>query len=71
MIANIILGALPLGINTVTYNKITRSYANNWAKQDRINNSPALQNTGSQSESMSISGVSLPSTGSLSGMTEK
>lgn len=70
-VASLILGALPLGVNTVTYNKITKSYANNWAKQDRINNTPALQNTGSQSESMSISGVSLPTTGSLSGVTEK
>ncbi|WP_044247360.1 phage tail protein [Francisella hispaniensis] len=61
MILNsLILGALPLGTNTVTYNRVSKQYNNNWAKQDRINNTPALQNTGSQDESMTITGVTLP-----------
>ena len=60
-VASLILGSIPLGVNTVTYNKISKSYTNNWAKQDRINNAPAMQSTGSQAESMSISGVTLPS----------
>ena len=61
MLGNLILGSLPLGVNTVTYDHISKQYTNNWASQDRINNSPSLQNTGSQAETLSISGVSLPS----------
>lgn len=60
-ITSLILGDIPLGTNTVTYNRVSKQYNNNWAKQDRINNTPALQNTGSQSETMNISGVTLPS----------
>lgn len=59
-IESYILGSLPLTINTTPYNKVNKSYSNNWAKQDRINSGPALQNTGNQSETMSISGVTLP-----------
>ncbi|MBK2258975.1 phage tail protein [Francisella philomiragia] len=60
-ITSLILGDIPLGTNTVTYNRVSKQYNNNWAKQDRINNTPALQNTGSQSETMNISGITLPS----------
>jgi uncharacterized protein len=60
-ITGLILGAIPLGVNTVTYNNIKKQYNTSWAKQDRINNTPILQNTGNQSESMSISGLTIPS----------
>lgn len=56
----LVLGALPFSVNTATYNKISKSYSSNWATQDRVNNSPALQNTGDQSETMTISGVTFP-----------
>ena len=56
----LVLGAIPFGVNTATYNKISKNYSSNWAKQERVNNSPALQNTGDQSETMTISGVTFP-----------
>ncbi|WP_116963104.1 phage tail protein [Fastidiosibacter lacustris] len=56
----LVLGKLPFSVNTATYNKISKSYSSNWATQERVNNSPALQNTGDQSETMTISGVTFP-----------
>ena len=56
----LVLGTLPFSVNTATYNKISKSYSSNWATQERVNNSPALQNTGDQSETMTISGVTFP-----------
>ncbi|TNF65691.1 MAG: phage tail protein [Gammaproteobacteria bacterium] len=56
----LVLGAIPFSVNTATYNKITKSYSSKWATQDRVNNSPALQNTGDQAETMTISGVTFP-----------
>jgi phage protein U len=56
----LILGGIPFGVNTTTYNRITKIYSNSWVAQQRINNSPALQNTGEQAESMTISGLSFP-----------
>lgn len=60
-VMSLILGAIPLGVNTVTYNDVGMSYNTNWAKHDRINNSPSRQNTGPDDETMTISGISLPS----------
>lgn len=58
----LVLGSIPFSVNTATYNKITKSYSSKWAAQSRINNSPALQNTGNQAETMTISGLTFPHT---------
>ncbi|MCF6766621.1 phage tail protein [Thiotrichales bacterium 19S3-7] len=57
---NLVLGGMPLNVDTATYNRVSKSLSSNWSKQNRINNTPVLQHSGTQTEQMSISGVTFP-----------
>ncbi|MCF6766189.1 phage tail protein [Thiotrichales bacterium 19S3-7] len=57
---NLVLGGIPFNVNTSTYNHISKTSASNWSKQNRINNTPALQHSGTRTDTMSISGVKFP-----------
>jgi uncharacterized protein len=56
----LVLGVIPFTVSTATHNRITKNYSSRWASQSRVNNTPSLQNTGTQRETINISGVTFP-----------
>ncbi|MCF6764827.1 phage tail protein [Thiotrichales bacterium 19S3-7] len=50
-------GEIVFDINHITYQKLNKTLKINWVKQARINQAPILENTGLESETLTISGI--------------
>ena len=51
------LGSFQFGLSTAAYQDLTRRAGWRWASQDRFGQEPALQSTGPESETMTLSGI--------------
>ncbi len=54
------LGTFQFSIDTAAYQDLTRSASYRWGSQDRFGQSPALQFTGYESETIALNGVIFP-----------